>query len=375
MSSAVPALGTPDLLSGNGAFDTAAQLGAWTVFTRPGSAATKTLEGATAKIQVTQSTGDLGGVVIYPPSIPVTAGTHYTLSFRARSDSAQVIQAIVNQAASPWPTYMSTSDLPLSTTWQTYELPLTSTGTDAAALFTLTMGRSTGTIWIDDVKLQAGDRNVYRRDYENGVALVNATADPVTVNLGGVFRKIKGTQAPLVNDGRLVTAVTLPAKDGLVLLRTEPVDPGSYDPMPVHRFRNLKNGYYLWSADEAEKETIIRTLGGTWAYEGVAYQVNRANELNHSPLWRFRNIAGGFYLYTADPAEKARIIAQLSNTWRFEGEAYQVSTDPSGYAVWRFRNLRNGTYLYSADSAEAADIVAKLQSTWQLEGIAYDLAP
>ena len=61
----------------------------------------------------------------------------------------------------------------------------------------------------------------YRRDYEGGVALVNATNAAVTVDLGGTFRKIKGTQAPLVNDGSLATAVTIPAMDGLVVLRTD----------------------------------------------------------------------------------------------------------------------------------------------------------
>jgi hypothetical protein len=59
----------------------------------------------------------------------------------------------------------------------------------------------------------------WRRDYTGGIALVNPSANAVTVQLGGTFRKIKGTQAPTVNDGSLVTAVTIPSKDGLVLLR------------------------------------------------------------------------------------------------------------------------------------------------------------
>jgi hypothetical protein len=148
---------------------------------------------------------------------------------------------------------------------------------------------------------------------------------------------------------------------------------------PVYRFRNLKNGFYLWSADEAEKNTIITTLYKTWLYEGPAYQINTANPLNQSPLWRFVNIKGGYYLYSADPAEKASIIANLSKTWKFEGEAYKVSTNPAGAPVWRFRNIAkgvtNGTYLYSADVNEKNTIVATLGKVWQLEGPAYYLAP
>jgi 5-hydroxyisourate hydrolase-like protein (transthyretin family) len=61
--------------------------------------------------------------------------------------------------------------------------------------------------------------DAYRRDYAGGVALVNPSTRSVTVELGGAFLKIKGTQDPKVNDGSVVTAVTIPAQDGIVLLR------------------------------------------------------------------------------------------------------------------------------------------------------------
>jgi hypothetical protein len=64
--------------------------------------------------------------------------------------------------------------------------------------------------------------NVWRRDYQGGIALVNPDSVAHTVQLGGAFRKIKGTQAPTVNDGSLVTAVTLQPRDGIVLLRIDP---------------------------------------------------------------------------------------------------------------------------------------------------------
>ena len=142
----------------------------------------------------------------------------------------------------------------------------------------------------------------------------------------------------------------------------------------VYRFRNLKSGYYLWSADESEKATIINTLSKTWKYEGVAYQINTASQANQSPLWRFRKVKGGFYLYSADAGEKASVIANLARFWQYEGEAYRVSTT-GGAPVWRFRNKRDGTYLYSADPAERGTINSTLYKTWVEEGVAYYIAP
>ena len=60
--------------------------------------------------------------------------------------------------------------------------------------------------------------NVMRRDYTGGTVLVNPDTVAHTVSLGGTFRKINGTQQPTVNDGSLVTQVTLQPRDGIVLL-------------------------------------------------------------------------------------------------------------------------------------------------------------
>jgi hypothetical protein len=66
---------------------------------------------------------------------------------------------------------------------------------------------------------------VYRRDFENGVALNNSSSESQTVELGPAFRKLRGTQNPALNNGQLVTSVTIPAHDGLILLRTQAPSP------------------------------------------------------------------------------------------------------------------------------------------------------
>jgi len=144
--------------------------------------------------------------------------------------------------------------------------------------------------------------------------------------------------------------------------------------MPVWRFRNPHNGFYLWSADPTERANINANLSATWQEEGEAYWVEP--DLNNSTLMRFRNIRGGFYLYSADPAEWAYINNNLSSTWVQEGPAYGVRLTTIGRpwfdtVVWRFRNLQNGTYLYSGDPEERDVINTEHQGTWLEEGEAY----
>jgi hypothetical protein len=92
-----------------------------------------------------------------------------------------------------------------------------------------------GTTWFDEYNANLGEpttspptaawqKGVWRRDFTNGIALVNPKGNGAqTVQLGGTFIKIKGSQAPSVNNGQTVTSVTLQDRDGVILLRQSPV--------------------------------------------------------------------------------------------------------------------------------------------------------
>ncbi len=60
---------------------------------------------------------------------------------------------------------------------------------------------------------------VWAREYTRGYALVNATKKAEEISLPGEFEKLRGTQDTRVNDGSIVTKITVPPEDGVVLLR------------------------------------------------------------------------------------------------------------------------------------------------------------
>ena len=60
---------------------------------------------------------------------------------------------------------------------------------------------------------------VFRRDFGAGIALVNPGERPILVRLGGTFHRISGKIDPTTNNGAVETEVTVPARDGLILLR------------------------------------------------------------------------------------------------------------------------------------------------------------
>jgi hypothetical protein len=70
----------------------------------------------------------------------------------------------------------------------------------------------------------AWQNGVYRRDYSNGIALVNPKGNgPQTVTLETNYKRIKGSQVPTTNNGQTMNTVTLQDRDGIILLRLQPV--------------------------------------------------------------------------------------------------------------------------------------------------------
>lgn len=59
----------------------------------------------------------------------------------------------------------------------------------------------------------------YIRRFDNGVVVNNSGSGSRTVKLGRVYRHIKGSQNPQLNDGSRARRVTVPGHDGVILLK------------------------------------------------------------------------------------------------------------------------------------------------------------
>ena len=145
----------------------------------------------------------------------------------------------------------------------------------------------------------------------------------------------------------------------------------------VYRFYNLQTGTHFYTADPAEKANVQANLSATYQLDGLGYTVREATPENDMPLYRFYNRMTGTHFYTASLAEKTTVETTLASVFTYEGIAYYVSdTAPAGSKpVWRFFNLLTGTHFYTADPTEMANIQATMTSTYQLDGIGFYLAP
>ncbi len=89
--------------------------------------------------------------------------------------------------------------------------------------------------WYDEYDAKLGDptaaaesvngrtqfqEDVWRRQYANGIAVVNPTKETKQVDLGGEYEKIIGTQDKKTNDGSIVDTIKLGPQDGIIMYKT-----------------------------------------------------------------------------------------------------------------------------------------------------------
>ncbi len=136
---------------------------------------------------------------------------------------------------------------------------------------------------------------IWRRDFTDGIVLVNATDASAKIDLLDGYEKITGAQATSVNTGTIVRETTLGSRDGLVLLkRTFTVEQGGYLNGAFARIFTPKGtthrqGFFTYDEDFAGGLPILKydlsgngTIETVFSREGTVYILNSEGVLQTS---------------------------------------------------------------------------------------------
>ena len=154
-------------------------------------------------------------------SVTMSAGLQYSATFWAK---AAVPRTIRVAAAHVGPGEFVSNAVTLGTTWQQYQVTFVPAVSGDARL-QFQVGGEAGDVWVDDCHFQAGTSSLYRRDFQNGIVLINPGDVALTVPLERDFKKIAGLVDPAFNDGARVTQVTIGPSDALFLIGTDRISP------------------------------------------------------------------------------------------------------------------------------------------------------
>ena len=159
---------------------------------------------AAACITITRA-GRPGGIELSQSRRGLEQGNAYDLTFWARADRRMKIMVIASKGSPDWDNYGLGQDVRLSTQWQAVKLTFEAKRTVQDARIQFLCGGEEGKIWIDEVSLKAHGEEILRRDFQNGIVLLNGARHRQTVDLGEGYARLKGQQAPkyqyILDDG------------------------------------------------------------------------------------------------------------------------------------------------------------------------------
>lgn len=191
----------------------------WVVNGSNGGTADLSVSGSQMTVSITNPGYQPSDLVLNNRPLSLVGGQEYSLSFWAKADNGRMaidlgrdVEIWVNSGTGMW------AGAPFLTDgWRHYVADFVAPASSDSVR--LNVGGEPGNVWFNDVQLHTGGSDVFRRDFENGIVVVNGSWQTQTVDLGGSFRKINGLQNPSFNDGSLVSSVTLRPQDAIVLLR------------------------------------------------------------------------------------------------------------------------------------------------------------
>jgi hypothetical protein len=104
---------------------------------------------------------------------------------------------------------------------------------------------------------------IWERDYENGKVIVNATNESQEFYLDGEYEKLHGTQDSNINNGSIISTLTLASKDGVILLR--PIEEvqdaaflnGSFARIFDHDGNTERTGFFAYDSSQMGGRYVI----------------------------------------------------------------------------------------------------------------------
>lgn len=202
----------------------------------------------------TRYQSELSNARIKGPAASLTKSNWYTLVFSATSSAPREIKANVGGYGERFL---------IGNTWRRYVMAFQAPASGSSRI-AFTVGDENTNVWFDSVYLFKGNPNVFRRDFENGIIVVNGTGASTTVDLGGTFQRIKGTQSPSINNGQNLSKLSLSAWDAGILLRARNSAPTSPSTLPPSTDIDVCGGPSIQSGSDQGAYLWKECNEGTW---------------------------------------------------------------------------------------------------------------
>jgi hypothetical protein len=136
----------------------------------------------------------------------------------------------------------------------------------------------------------------------------------------------------------------------------------------------LKRRFY--TIDTAERDVLRDEYSAVWTYEGPAFRAAATALLpGMTPVYRLWSDKGLDHFYTADAAEKDTLLRDYPDVWTYEGVAFYAwpagQQPKEAVPVYRLYKQTDNTHLYTTSETEKENLIRQSPQAYIFEGIAF----
>lgn len=225
--------------------------------------------------------------ILRSPLLTIGEGAHVKLSIRIRVDSAQKNSnffALLRKGE----TYEEDIHMGTAAIFAGMDTTLTfySDSAFTGSGYSLMLGMEFGgSVTIDDITLESDEELYLTRTFEKGMVVVNPSSGEKQLSFPG-YKRIRGTDDPLVNNGESGASLKINGKDGVILLAETPSavqqkSTSSYSPSVIQSEKELR------ISPQKNSRIEIVSLRGQLLY---------SKKSDHGAVVPLSNLASGTYL-------------------------------------------------------------------------------
>jgi hypothetical protein len=184
--------GLPVNLIKNGGFESDPIVPPWSFVVMPGNAASLIRDMGdpqsgmvSARIDIDTTSGTNWHIMFYQDDLSLQQGVTYDVTFWAKSSAPRYITLSALKSSGGSDNYGLLEHVTIDTGWQEYTVSFEATATVKDAKLQFSLGETSDNVWLDDVRMNERPTDVYRREFTNGLVLLNATHGTQTINVSG----------------------------------------------------------------------------------------------------------------------------------------------------------------------------------------------
>ena len=141
---------------------------------------------------------------------------------------------------------------------------------------------------------------------------------------------------------------------------------------PVYMLYNKKSHSYFYTAQEAQRYRLVTRSPATYSFQGAAFTIDASSTVDEATFYRLYNTKAHTYYFTGSLATANKLLKTQRGLWRVDAKVAQVSSESSsGPPVYLLVNKSTAAMCYTSSRSVRTRLAHGSRPTFYDRGIVF----